>query len=89
MSQDREELIGTVDANRLNSGVRWMIMRPFAPRFVQEVELGRFLRRLLSTRKWSTVRVQPHLDDAGEPSTHVFDVFGVPARRRVLSESGR
>ena len=87
MSQPHEELIGTVDVSRLTSGIRWMIMRPFAPRFVEEVELGRYLRGLLATRRWSTVRVAPHLDERGVPSGHIFDVFGVPARRRVLSET--
>jgi hypothetical protein len=87
MSQHHEELIGTVDVSRLRSGIRWMIMRPFAPHFVEEVELGRYLRGLLATRRWSIVRVVPHLDDLGAPSSHVFDVFGVPAPRRVPSET--
>ena len=85
MSEQHEELIGTIDVSQLRSGIRWMIMRPFAPRFVEEVELGRYLRGLLATRRWSTVRVVPHLDERGVPSSHVFDILGVPATRRAPS----
>jgi hypothetical protein len=85
-SQSEEILIDTVDVSRLSSGIRWMIMRPFAPRFVEEVELGRYVRGLLATRRWSMVRVVPHQDEQGVPSRHVFDVFGVPATRRLPSE---
>jgi hypothetical protein len=75
----QEELIGTVDVWELKSGIRWMIMRAFARRFVEEVELGRYMRELLKTRQWSVVRVVPHINPQGLPSTHVFDVYGVPA----------
>jgi hypothetical protein len=78
MSRQQEEFIGTVDVTQLTSGIRWMIMRPFAPRFVEEVELGRHLRGLLATQRWSMVRVVPHRDERGVPSRHVFDIFGVP-----------
>ena len=74
-----EELIGTVDVWELNSGVRWMITRALSPRFAQEVELGRYMRRLLASRRWSVVRVVPHTDERGVPSTHVFDVYGAPS----------
>jgi hypothetical protein len=87
MSEQHEELIGTIDVSQLRSGIRWMIMRPFAPRFVEEVELGRYLRGLLATRRWSTVRVVPHLDERGVPSSHLFDIFGVPAPRQVPAEA--
>jgi hypothetical protein len=87
MNAEHEELIGTVDVSRLRSGIRWMIMRPFAPHFVEEVELGRYLRGLLATRRWSIVRVVPQVDEQGVPSTHIFDVFGVPAHRWVVSQT--
>jgi hypothetical protein len=75
----QEEFIGTVDVWDLKSGIRWMIMRVFARHFVEEVELGRYLRGLLATRRWSVVRVVPHINPQGLPSRHVFDVYGVPA----------
>jgi hypothetical protein len=74
----QEELIGTVDVWELRSGIRWMIMRALARHFVEEVELGRYMRGLLATRRWSVVRVVPHINPQGLPSTHVFDVYGVP-----------
>ncbi len=80
MVQQRAEFIDTVDVNELRSGIRWMFMRPFAPRLAQELELGRYLRALLSTKRWSVVHVQPHVDDSGTPSPHVVDIYGVPAR---------
>ena len=75
----QEELIGTVDVWQLRSRIRWMIMRAFARHFVEEVELGRYMRDLLATRRWSVVRVVPHVNAQGLPSSHVFDVYGVPA----------
>ena len=78
MTLRREERIGTVDVWQLTQGMRWPIMRMLAKRFVEEMALGRYLRCLLDTRRWSVVRVVPHADEAGVPSTHVFDVYGVP-----------
>lgn len=75
----QEEFIGTVDVWELKSGIRWMITRLFSRHFVEEVELGRYMRGLLATRRWSVVRVVPHMNEEGLPSTHVFDVYGVPA----------
>lgn len=83
MTLQGAEFIDTVDVSRLRSGIRWMIMRPFAPKLVQELELGRYLRELLQTRRWSVVHVEPHLDDYGTPSSHIFDVYGVPTRTRT------
>jgi hypothetical protein len=79
MSEQPEEFIGTVDVRELKSGIRWMITRVLSPHFAEEVELGRYMRGLLTTRRWSVVRVVPHPDERGEPSTHVFDVYGVVA----------
>ena len=79
MTQQQEEFIGTVDVWELKSGIRWMITRLFSRHFVEEVELGRYMRGLLATRRWSVVRVVPHMNAQGLPSTHVFDVYGVPS----------
>jgi hypothetical protein len=89
MTLRREERIGTVDVWQLTQGMRWPIMRMLAKRFVEEMALGRYLRSLLDTRRWSVVRVVPHLDELGVPSGHVFDIFGVPAARRVADEARR
>jgi hypothetical protein len=74
-----EERIGTVDVWQLPDRLRWPIMRILSRRFVEELELGRYIRGLLATRRWSIVRVAPHADEQGIPSTHVFDVYGVPS----------
>ena len=72
-----EQFIGTVDVAELQS-MRGAIMRLLARHYAEELELGRYLRELLATRRWSTVRVVPHTNEQGVPSTHVFDVYGVP-----------
>jgi hypothetical protein len=56
-----------------------MITRLVSRHFVEEVELGRYMRGLLATRRWSVVKVVPHRDEHGVLSPHVFDVYGVPA----------
>jgi hypothetical protein len=78
MMQSNEQFVGTVDVWQLSSGIWWMITRVCSPRFVEEVELGRYMRGLLATRQWSVVRVVPHINEQGLPSAHVFDVYGVP-----------
>jgi hypothetical protein len=70
-----EELIATVDARELH-GIRWGMMRQMFPKFVEEVELGRYLRELLTSGDYGAVRVEPHRDPGGRLSTHTFDVYG-------------
>jgi hypothetical protein len=43
-----EELVTTIDVRELH-GIRWGIMRQMFPKFVEEVELGRYLRELLTS----------------------------------------
>jgi hypothetical protein len=76
--QPTEQFIGTVDVGELQS-IRGAIMRMLARHYAEEMELGRYLRELLATRRWSMVRVVPHTNEQGVPSTHVFDVYGIPA----------
>jgi hypothetical protein len=68
------ELVTTVDVRELH-GNRWGIMRQIIPRFVEEVELGRYLRTLLTSSQYGAVRVERHRDPDGRPSTHIFDVY--------------
>jgi hypothetical protein len=77
--QATEQFIGTVDVAELQS-IRGGIMRMLARHYAEEMELGRYLRELLATRRWSMVRVVPHTNEQGVPSTHVFDVYGIPAQ---------
>lgn len=78
MTQVNEQFIGTVDVAELQT-LRGALLRVLARRYVEEIELGRYMRGLLATRRWAVVRVVPHKNDQGIPSTHVFDVYGVPA----------
>jgi hypothetical protein len=90
-----EQFIDTVDLHQLRSGTLWPIIRVFAPHFVEEIELGRYMRRLLATHRWSVVRVVPHTEHQIGPSKHVFDVYGQPVetttqdRPRSSGTSGR
>jgi hypothetical protein len=69
-----DELIAIIDARELQ-GIRWGIMRQMFPKFVEEVELGRYLRTLLTSGHHGVVRIEPHHDADGRPSTHIFDVY--------------
>ncbi len=74
---NQEQFIETVNLWQLHE-VRWPIMRLLSPHFVAEVELGRYMKRLLATGRWRVIRVVPH-EDAGHPSDHQFDLYGQPA----------
>ncbi len=75
MNQVEHQFIGTVDIHDLRQ-LHWPIMRLLAPHFVEELELGRYVKGLLATRRWRDVRVVPHRTEDGELSKHVFDVYG-------------
>jgi hypothetical protein len=71
-----QELLATVDVRDLNT-LRWGPLRQICPGFVEEVELGRYLKSLLGTRACEAVRVVAHCLPDGSPSSHVFDVYGL------------
>ena len=71
-----EELLATVDVKQLSS-LGWGPLRLLFPAFADEVELGRFLNRLLQNRRCRAVRIEPHRAPDGGASTHVFDVFAI------------
>ncbi|HEX8966712.1 MAG TPA: hypothetical protein VF937_02460 [Chloroflexota bacterium] len=66
--------LATVDVRELNS-LRWGPLRQMFPVFVEEIELGRYLKQLLSRAECRAVEIQPHRDPNGRASDHVFDVF--------------
>jgi hypothetical protein len=70
------ELLATVDVHELQS-LPWGPMRWLFPTFVDEIELARFLKTLLSGTENRAVAIEPHRDSTGRPSTHVYDVFRV------------
>jgi hypothetical protein len=74
-----EEFIATVDVAELHQLRGWPIMNMLARRFVETRELCAYERGLLASGRWRVVRTAPHVGDGGTASTHVFDVYGVPA----------
>ena len=58
MMHDQDELIETINLWQLRQ-VRWPLMRILSPHFVAEVELGRYMKRLLGGGRWSIIRVVP------------------------------
>jgi len=79
---DQDEFIETINLWRLRQ-VRWPFMRLLSPHFVAEIELGRYMKRLLADGRWKVMRVEPQYLD-GRLSDHVFDVYG----QRAVSQSG-
>jgi len=76
-----EEFLGEVNSWELSDRARdrWPFQRVVAPRWVDQVELNRYLGALLASGRWLTVRTVPRVGRAGR-SDHVFDVYGRPAR---------
>ncbi len=68
------ELLATIDVRDLNT-LGWGPLRAMFPHFAEEIELGRYLKKLLATDQCHAVRVQLHRDQDGRQSTHVFDVY--------------
>ena len=67
-------LLATVDVRELNT-LKWGPIRAMFPSFVEEIELGRYLKTLLAPDRCHAVRVELHRDLQGRQSTHVFDVY--------------
>ncbi len=70
--------LATVDVRDLST-VRWGLLRQMFPAFVEELELGRYLRQLLSHGENQAVAIEPHREPSGRPSTHVFDIYALEA----------
>jgi hypothetical protein len=68
------ELLATVDVRELNS-LRWGPIRQMFPEFVEEIELGRYLKDLLAANGCRPVQLEAHRQPNGTVSDHMFDVF--------------
>lgn len=64
----------TVDVTQLNT-LRWGPMRQLFPSFVEEIELGRYLKRLLAHAECQAVQLESHRAPDGTALPHVFDVY--------------
>jgi hypothetical protein len=71
-----DELLEIVDAYNLRT-LSWGPLRAMFPRWAEKVELDRHMSALLATGRCHAVRVQPHRQDNGQLSAHIFDVYRV------------
>jgi hypothetical protein len=74
-SISRDRYLGQVDVRDL-SHYQWPIIRAVAGRFVDRLELRQHQRQLLKSGRWKAIRAEPHRDEAGQLSPHVFDLYG-------------
>jgi hypothetical protein len=71
------EFLERVNLDRLIDRRRWPIMSLLAPHFVEEIELGRHLRRLLATHHWSVVTaVHVPGPEGRSGASRVVDIYG-------------
>jgi hypothetical protein len=61
----------------------WGPLRAMFPSFVEEIELARYLKRVLAHSQCRAVQIEPHRDASGHISTHIFDIFFVSERSQV------
>jgi len=80
-------LLATIDVQQLDT-VGLGILRLMFPAFAAELELGRYMRRVLSSGRYATVYFEPHRDVDGRLSRHVFDVYGSEASAPSSDKSG-
>ena len=78
MMHNSADLIATIDVRQLDT-VRLGVVRLMFPAFAAEMELGRYMRGVLSSGRYATVYFEPHRDVDGRLSQHVFDVYGSAA----------
>ena len=81
MMHNSADLIATIDVRQLDT-VRLGVLRLRFPAFAAEMELGRYMRRVLSSGRYAKVYLEPHRDSDGRLSQHVFDVYGSAASSR-------
>ncbi len=84
MTPSDAQFIETVNTRELRD-LGWPIFRALAPHFVEEIQLGRYVKRLLREGKWSAIHVVPHARPGGGPSDHVFDIYGQVVANTVVS----
>lgn len=70
--------IATIDTANLQT-LRWGLMRQFFPRFAEEIELGRYVRTLLTSGGATAVHIEHHHTPNGGVSEHIFDVYEIAA----------
>jgi hypothetical protein len=76
-----EQAVATVDVAQLNT-LRWGPMRQLFPSFVENIELGRYLKGLLASEECQAVQLEPHRNANGTALPRVFDVYLVAAKAK-------
>jgi hypothetical protein len=66
----RRRPLATVDVRELNT-LRWGPLRQMFPAFVEEIELGRYLRKLLATEERTAVQIEPRRGPDRRGSAHL------------------
>lgn len=69
-----EQRVASVDVAQLNT-LRWGPMRQLFPSFVEDIEFGRYLERLLANAGCKAVQLEPHRTATGTALPHMFDVY--------------
>ncbi len=72
----REEFIGTVDVWQLKQ-VRWPIVGVLATRYIDHLELTRYVRGLLSSGRRRNVHAVPHIEEQHRHE-RLYDLYGEP-----------
>jgi hypothetical protein len=53
------------------------------PSFAEDIELARYLKRVLARSQCRAVQIEPHRDSSGHVSTHILDIFYVSEPSQV------
>jgi hypothetical protein len=87
MMHNSTDLIATIDVRQLDT-VHLGVLRLMFPAFAAEMELGRYMRRVLSSGRYATVYLEPQRDVDGRLSLHVFDIYGLEASAASSGPTG-
>jgi hypothetical protein len=61
----------------------WGPLRAMFPSFSEQIELARYLKRVLAHAQCRAVQIEPHRDASGQASSHIFDIFYVSEPSQV------
>jgi hypothetical protein len=78
----KEAPVTTVDVRALNT-LMWGPIRAMFPSFAEEIELARYLKRVLAHQQCKAVQIERHRDVYGQRSSHIYDVFLVSESSQV------
>jgi hypothetical protein len=71
--------IATVNTHELNSR-GWNLIRLMFPHFVEEMELGKLVRKLMKDGHYTSLHIEHHRSADGRASSYEFDIYPLDAR---------